>query len=152
MKKVIGFLAVIAVFATVAFSFTTDDKKVIESAKDEVKEIKFSGLSYADALKLSKQTGKLIFIDCYTVWCGPCKYLSNTTFKDPLVAEFFNSNFINLKVEMEKDADGPELGRLFKVRGYPTMLFLNEKGELIQQVYGYADAKQLMNVATTVIK
>lgn len=152
MKKVIGLLVLVVAFATATFSFTTTKKDTPQLVKDDVVQIKFSGLSYADALKLSEQTGKLIFIDCYTVWCGPCKYLSNTTFKDKEVAEFFNANFINLKVEMEKDADGPELARLFKVRGYPTMLFLNEKGELIQQVYGYADAAQLMNVATKVVK
>ena len=109
-------------------------------------------MTYADALKLSASTGKPIFVDCYTVWCGPCKYLAKNTFTNQEVGDFFNSNFINLKIEMEKDAEGPELARLFKVRAYPTLIFVNGKGELIKESLGYVTPEQLLAVAKEAVK
>ena len=78
--------------------------------------------------------------------------MAKKTFTDPEVAKFFNENFINIKVEMEKDADGPELARMFKVRAYPTLLFVNGKGELIKQSLGYVTPEQLLTVAKEVVK
>ncbi len=48
----------------------------------------------------ARQEGKYLFIDAYTDWCGPCKQMAATTFQDPEVGEFFNENFVNLKIEM----------------------------------------------------
>ena len=154
MKKLLGLSMIIGAIA-LSFSFTNtkyNEKPTPVVANQEEVGIKFHQLTSEEALKLSKKTGKPIFIDCYTVWCGPCKMLSKNTFTDAKVGEFFNKNFINIKVEMEKDADGPELSRLFKVRAYPTLLFVNGKGELIKQNLGYVTPEQLLNVAATVVK
>lgn len=134
-----------------AFTFNNDKVNTNQISKDKTG-IKFQSITYAEALKISEMTGKTIFIDCYTVWCGPCKYLDKNTFSDEKVGEFFNANFINVKVEMELDQDGPELSRLFKVRGYPTLLFVNGNGELIKQSVGYVTPEQLLAVANTAIK
>lgn len=134
------------------FAFSTPKESIAQTVKEETAGIKFNSLTYDEAIKLSKQTGKPIFIDCYTVWCGPCKMLSAKTFTDPEVGKFFNENFINLKVEMEKDADGPELARLFKVRGYPLLVFVNGEGEMIKQSYGYINPEQLLALGKEVKK
>jgi len=60
----------------------------------------------------------------------------------------FNERFINLKVEMEKDPDGYELARLFGVRAYPTLLFVNGNGKLIKQSLGYITPEQLIALAS----
>jgi len=114
--------------------------------------IEFLQLSYEAALKLAKDSKKPLFIDCYTVWCGPCKMLSARTFTDKEVGDFFNANFINIKVEMERDSDGSELARLFDVRAYPTLLFINKQGKLIKKHLGYVSPPQLLAVAKDVIK
>ncbi len=148
MKKLIGFTVLIGAGLLMAFSFPKGDTNTqVKEIQEETVGIKFSTTSYDEALKLSKKTGKPIFIDCYTVWCGPCKYLSKNTFTNEEVGTYFNEKFINLKVEMEKDADGPELARLFKVKAYPTLLFINEKGELIKESLGYVTPEQLLAVA-----
>jgi len=65
--------------------------------------IKFSKDSLlSDALARSKKEGKLVFIDCYTSWCGPCKYLAKEIFTQKEVGDFYNSHFINLSFDMEK--------------------------------------------------
>lgn len=153
MRKIIGLTILLGAGIIMAFSAP---KALSETSgnmiKDEAPGIKFSSLTYSEALKLSEKTGKPIFIDCYTVWCGPCKLLAKNTFTDTAVGNFFNENFINLKIEMEKDADGPELSRLFKVRAYPTLLFVDGKGELVKQSLGYVTPEQLLAVAKEAVK
>lgn len=67
--------------------------------------IKFEDITFNEALKKAKEQGKLIFMDCYTTWCGPCKMMSNQVFKQKQVGDFFNQNFVNLKVDMKRVKD-----------------------------------------------
>ena len=55
--------------------------------------IAFRELSFANALKMAKEENKLLFVDCFTTWCGPCRMLSKVVFKDSLVADYFNRFF-----------------------------------------------------------
>ncbi|MCX2451881.1 thioredoxin family protein [Pedobacter sp. PLR] len=80
----------------------------------------------------SAEEGKLIFIDCYTSWCAPCKWMDKNVFVDPTVADFFNSHFINAKIDMEK-GEGIELRKKYNVQSFPTFLFVNDKGEVIHR-------------------
>lgn len=83
--------------------------------------VAFRELSFSEALKVAKAENKLLFVDCFTTWCGPCRKLSNVVFKDSLVADYFNSHFVNLKMDMEK-GEGIEIKKKYEVRGYPTLL------------------------------
>jgi len=138
MKKIIG-IALVAVFV-IACAFAPAEKK------DDVG-IRFDQITYKEALVKAKETGKYIFIDCYTSWCGPCKKMAATSFKDANVGELFNTQFINLKMEMEKDAEGPELARLFKVKAYPTLLIVNGEGQVVKEILGMQSAEGLISFA-----
>lgn len=89
--------------------------------------------------KKNKKGPKLIFLDCYTTWCGPCKYMSNTIFPMKHVGDFFNANFVNIKIDMEK-GEGPELAKRFSIRAYPTFLILDSEGKEINRIVGGGDA------------
>lgn len=65
--------------------------------------ISFEHSSWEDILKKAKEENKLIFIDAYTTWCGPCKMMARNVFTDAEVGTFFNQNFINVKLDMEKE-------------------------------------------------
>lgn len=103
-------------------------------------------LTFEQALEKAKTEGKIVFMDCYTTWCGPCKKLSAETFTDNAVGEFFNSHFINLKMDMEK-GEGPELSGRFTVRGYPTLLWINPDGSVKYRTMGFVPAEKLLNEA-----
>lgn len=91
--------------------------------------IEFFHGSWEEALERSKNEGKLIFVDAYAEWCGPCKRMAAQTFPDPKVGEFFNANFVCLKIDMEKRENATFAGK-FPVNAYPTLLFIDEKGTL----------------------
>src|ERR1035437_11041928 len=90
------------------------------------KGIHFTEAKTEEDLKLlsekATKENKQIFFDCYTTWCGPCKWMATTIFTNDTVAEFYNKNFICVKMDMEK---GVGIARSFKynVNSYPTFLF-----------------------------
>jgi thiol-disulfide isomerase/thioredoxin len=90
---------------------------------------------FENVLKLAQQQQKMIFIDCYAVWCGPCKYMDREIFPDEAVGEFHNSNFINIKYDMEKPY-GIRIKEKYQVKGYPTFLYLDPNGELVHRGIG----------------
>ena len=113
------------------------------ASESNVKGINFQNVSFDEAKKLAASQKKLIFMDAYTVWCGPCKALSNGPFNDDAVGEFFNKNFVNLKVDMEK-GEGVQLAAKFAIRAYPTLLFINKNGDKVHLALGYMDATRLI--------
>ena len=97
--------------------------------------IYFDELSFEEALEKAKKSNKLLFVDCYTSWCGPCKILARDVFTDSEVGDYFNEHFISLKVDCEK-GEGPRLRERFGVAGFPTLLFLNGEGEVVSKMVG----------------
>lgn len=140
MKKVVGILFVAVLAVTMMSSFAGKGKG-----------IEFSKVTLEKAKKEAVKSGKLIFIDAYTDWCGPCKRMAATTFKDAEVGKLFNANFVNVKVEMEKDADGSEIAKRYRVRAYPTLLIIDGKGNLVKSVIGFKNKAQLMAIAESVL-
>lgn len=117
----------------VVFLFSFVNKNELNFDKGDG--IQFSDMSFEDALKEAKSTNKLIFMDAYAAWCGPCKMMAKKTFTDSKVGEVFNENFINLKIDMEK-GEGPALAKRYGVRAYPTLYFINGDGEVVHKIVG----------------
>lgn len=140
----------IALTAVCSLSFMPDYTAESNSAYNKVlggSGIKFSKINYEKALKQASSSGKLIFIDVHTSWCGPCKEMAATTFRDPEVGAFFNSNFINLKIDAEESADGPVVAKKYSVTAYPTLLFIDGTGKLVKKVIGKQSKEKLLNLA-----
>lgn len=110
---------------------------------DEVAGIQFETFNFDSALEKADKEGKLIFLDAYASWCGPCKFMSKSVFTDPAVGEYFNKNFVNMKIDMEK-GEGPGLARRYQVQAYPTMFIINSKGQVVAKQVGALDAQRLI--------
>jgi thiol:disulfide interchange protein len=141
MKKI--FLGIIAA-ALIGFAFTSNTNSQKTAKQTHAKGIEFFDGSWAEAKLKAKKEGKLIFMDAYASWCGPCKMMAKNTFTDEKVAEFFNKNFINVKMDMEKHKEGPRLSKKYGLRAYPTLYFLNNKEEIVHQSIGYLKPGQLI--------
>lgn len=121
---------------------------VITFSVAQAQGIDFFHGTFAEALEKAKKENKLIFMDAYAEWCGPCKKMAATVFKDEKVGKFFNDNFINVKMDMEK-GEGPNLSGKYNVAAYPTLLFINGKGDLVHKGVGGLPVEQFMNLART---
>ncbi len=115
------------------------------SQKDEGISFLDESVKWADILADAGNKNQLIFLDCYTTWCGPCKAMAKDVFPLPEVGKFMNANFINVKKDMEK-GEGVDLQEKYKkyIPGYPTYLLINSKGTVVHQVSGYNEAQKFI--------
>ena len=113
--------------------------------------VQFETLSFDEAIKKAKKENKLIFLDAYAVWCGPCKMMDRTTFQSEEVAKVFNKNFINIKIDMEK-GEGPDIARKYQVRAYPTMMLINGDGKVEKRILGYMKDTQILSEVKDFVK
>lgn len=104
-------------------------------------QVEFSKSQNWDEIKqAAREQNKLIFIDAYTDWCGWCKVMDKETFSKPEVGEFQNSQFVNYKLEMEKEELGVLLSMKYGVASFPSFLLFNAEGELLTILGGYQPA------------
>lgn len=106
--------------------------------------IDFSDISLEEAKTLAKKKKKIIFIDAYASWCGPCKMLDKNTFSDASVGTYFNDKFINLKIDCEKHPDGRKVASTYSVSAYPTLIWIDADGNLVKKEVGYKSPEQLL--------
>ncbi|MCW3805541.1 thioredoxin family protein [Plebeiibacterium marinum] len=130
MKKIIFFLAVILVNTAGLFA----------------QGIEFTHATFSEALSKAKTENKMVFMDCYTSWCGPCKMLAKNVFPLKEVGDYFNQRFVCVKMDMEK-GEGIELAKKYGVKAYPTLLFLDADGKVLHTKVGGADGPGLIEQA-----
>ena len=51
--------------------------------------IEFFHGTWAEALEKAKTEEKIIFVDAFASWCGPCKRMASQTFPDPEAGNYF---------------------------------------------------------------
>lgn len=113
--------------------------------------IEFEHTPWKEAMSKAKEEGKAMFVDSYATWCGPCKRMSKNVFTKAEVGEFFNENFINLKLDMEKE-DGVTFGHKYPVSAYPTLFFLAGDGEVIHTEKGGKNEEMLLKMGELVLR
>ena len=117
-----------------------------QETKKEQPTINFLSAPFKEVLKQAAKEDKLIFIDCYTSWCAPCKWMDKFVFVEKEVFTFYNKSFVNVKLDMEK-GEGPEIGKKYGVKSYPTYLYINSKGELVHKSSSKMSAAEFINEA-----
>ncbi|MDX1904390.1 MAG: thioredoxin family protein [Thermonemataceae bacterium] len=106
-------------------------------------QINFEHGTWAEVKAKAKSEKKAIFVDAFTTWCGPCKWMAANTFTDTEVGKFYNANFINYKFDMEK-GEGTTFAQTYSVNAYPTLLFFDANGEIVHKMMGAAPAEPFL--------
>ena len=94
------------------------------------------GTTLEQASAKAKAEKKLIFLDCYTQWCGPCKKMSKEVFPLAEVGAAMNPKFVNIKIDMES-AYGAPLAKKLQIQAYPTFVIFNADAQEISRFLGY---------------
>lgn len=94
----------------------------------------FRSIDFNEALKQSQAENKLVFIDFYTDWCGPCRKMSKEVFPQKQVGDYFNAQFVCIKLNAEKE--GEELAQKFEVKAYPTFIIADQQGNTKATITG----------------
>jgi thioredoxin-related protein len=105
--------------------------------------IEFNHDNWEQVKSAATSQHKLIFIDFYTTWCAPCKFMAQTIFPLKDVGDFYNKNFVCVQVDAEK-GEGIALAHKYGVNAYPTMMFTNEKEEVIHRALGSSTAEEFI--------
>jgi thioredoxin-related protein len=111
-----------------------------------------------DGVKRAAASGKYVFVTVYTDWCGYCRKLNTVTLRaQPVLAEL-DKNFQSVRINAEsakpvvwkgKQMSEREVaGKAWGVTGFPTMLFLSPKGEIIGSYSAFAEPDLMVNLLT----
>lgn len=142
------------------------EEKVMNTIPDSLRPdttgiIKWYNLSEAE--KLSKQSGKLIFLSTYTSWCQSCRVADSTNYRSKVIADIINENFIPVKFDAALTKSLNFFGKTFKAgakfspheltRAYmkqsfqmPAFLFINNKGQQITELHGFIPPTTLESI------
>src|SRR3954465_11288475 len=132
MKSFISFLLITSFSFFACYNVSAQKQNVNKTEAG----IQFIENDWKLALQNAKDQNKLVFLDIYATWCGPCKMLKQYTFSDSAIGEFFNKNFINVSVDGEKGV-GPQLAQQYAIQGYPTLIVADETGQAVLFTAGY---------------
>lgn len=108
--------------------------------------IEFFHGSWAEAQEKARLENKLIFIDAFATWCGPCKRMAKDAFPKKEVGDVYNRYFINVKLDMER-GDGLEFRSAYPVSAFPTLYFLSPDGKVVHRQVGAQQPEQLIRLA-----
>ncbi len=97
----------------------------------------FRDLTFDAALKQAGEQKRIVFVDFFTTWCGPCKMLDRTTWQDDAVAALLREKTIPLKIDAEKET---ALARRYEIEAYPTLLLVKPDGKVLDRLVGYRNA------------
>lgn len=147
MKKSSIILLATALLVAI-WAFSASD---IDFSKDDEGGIQFKRGTWKEALTMAKKENKLIFVDIYATWCGPCKKLKKYTFADKKVGDFYNANFINVAIDGE-EGEGVTLAQKYGVRAYPSLFFIDGNGEVVLSENGYHNDKELIKLGEKALK
>jgi len=79
---------------------------------------------------IEENKNKLVLVDFWASWCGPCRMVEPVIEE---VAEEYKDKIVVGKVNVDEEK---ELTMMFGIRSIPTIIFFNEKGEIIDSIVG----------------
>ena len=99
--------------------------------------------SYEEGMALGKKLGKKVFIEFYADWCGFCRMMEGSTFKDANVIAILNRDFIPVRVHSDREQD---IASKYDIQALPNIAFVSEDGVRLGTVPGYIPSDKLIEI------
>ena len=155
MKRGAGLvLALVLVFAALMGCGRGDGPPAERASKVREEAGAKNWLPYDEGMAQAAREKKKAVIDFYASWCRWCKVMERETFSNPEVEKYLSEHFVAIRIDAENDADSigyqgrrytpASLAKSFGVRGYPSLAYLDEDGDLIALVPGYVPAQRFL--------
>jgi thiol-disulfide isomerase/thioredoxin len=100
------------------------------------------------AVERAKRENKMLFVDFYATWCGPCVYMSERVFTEQEVGRYFNQHYISVKIDAEKEEKA--LVDKIQLEAYPTLVFFDPNQEIVYKKVGSMSAPELISLGRQV--
>jgi thiol:disulfide interchange protein len=121
-----------------------DEKTSPKADPKEPAKTVFQKLSHDKAIEKAKADKKVVMIDFYADWCGPCRQLEQKTFSEEKVQKFLNDKTVAIRVNVDDD---PKLTAQYKVNAIPCIVFLDGNGKEIGRIIGFQPADKFIEEA-----
>ena len=126
-------------------------------------------LTFEEAVEKMKTEPRKMFVDVYTPWCGWCKHMDKTTFKEAHIIQYINKTYYPVKFNAEQEAPITVGDKTYKfVKGvgkkrgyhelamaitmgrltYPTAVFIDENVRVLQPIPGYKNPETFEMIMT----
>jgi len=120
---------------------------LLNTAFAQDKGLKFQDITYEQALQKSATEKKPVFLFGFATWCHFCEYMKDSVLKTEAVGDFYNQNFICIKMDLEKE--GKNLNqKTIRAKSFPVLLFMNGQGEMLHRITGKKDAQDFLQIGS----
>ena len=153
IKAVVSVALMAITLSAMLFSSCNSSQKITKKEIIPVENYAFDFVAAKDLKSVLQQAGrenKLVFVDVYTTWCLPCKMMDQDVFTHQETADEINKNFISYKVDAEKE-NGLIVSFNYDVKQYPTLLFLDAEGKVLERKDGAAYQSELLSMAQSAL-
>lgn len=131
MKKILTIIVYTIAFTAIGISLNAQGVKWEKNSLEKV-------------LLKAQKLDKLVFIDCYTSWCAPCKWMATNVFSTKEAGDYFDKYFVSAKYDTEKEEDGKAIAKKYAVRTFPTFLILDCTGNEIGRILGKSEFNEFV--------
>ncbi|NCI51340.1 thioredoxin family protein [Sediminibacterium roseum] len=117
---------------------------------------------WSEVRTAAKKENKLIFVDCFTTWCAPCRAMEHDVFSTDTVGSFFNSHFISIRLQFDQTkgdnahvkswyGEVKKMDKKFSVDVYPSFLVFDSTGQIVHRGTSYQNVNSFLAFGKTAL-